>query len=492
MSFFGQRFHPDYNSGDLKRMFEDSLDAVNFLGLDDETQKSLEKIKMKIITILYQYSDYSKIYKDRILDILETNNTNILEFARLQKVRELLNNNPKAFLSNLLRILNYELSSFWVIDKRYHWIEDIDINIFEKVRELDIQWLNFDSKISEVEKWLWHLWVIIFLEECIKQWKCSDKIEEYAKTQKEKKQNDKTFEYWDYCNLISLVQTKNKLIELNSNENAKAFVLSWWVSNALSQLWYIREFLEYWWKINCISWTSMWAIIAVLVAGALKDWEWERDSDKIGDLIKKIQRKLEEFKLNVFKPKDKEKLIEIFTEIAENYGIEENTKFSELDIPVIVNASRAYDSWEQEILLWWDRKIIDSIKASVNLDWKITEISIDWVSMTDYGANEKWNPIWAVESLWIWDKQMHVIDVWYSSENYKSKWARFSRFFFKWALRRDMLAKMRVAEAWWSVIDIDSKPSKNKWWVLFSKEILNHLVKIWEEAYLLNSNWLKS
>ena len=66
-----------------------------------------------------------------------------------------------------------------------------------------------------------------------------------------------------------------------------------------------------------------------------------------------------------------------FYKIAKKYKITNTTKFSDLSIPVLVNAGRQYIGGEQEIVLGGNENVMDAIWASQNVPalmkpWKNT------------------------------------------------------------------------------------------------------------------------
>ena len=66
-----------------------------------------------------------------------------------------------------------------------------------------------------------------------------------------------------------------------------------------------------------------------------------------------------------------------FYKVAKKYRIRNDTKFSDLSIPVLVNAGRQYTGGEQEVVLGGTENVMDAIWASQNVPvlmkpWKNT------------------------------------------------------------------------------------------------------------------------
>ncbi len=519
MSLFNQFIDRNYNAWDNTLLFWDIMDLVDVLSLSKNTEKEVEEIKSKILHILENTSekDWTK-FKNNFLESKDHINRNSMqtEYYNIKTIKEKLTKNESIAMFWILNTVLNEMVNSYI---KHLWLEWETIIISEQVTKIVKWWQNFSFILERVKNNLWHTWVIIFLQELIQGNKHLNQIKDYCEKEMEELSEYKNdFQYWDYSNTLSLLETqqhfKRKQLEFSpveyrnvskineSNidkkeeknlENWKAFSLSWWLSNAFAQLWYIQQHIENWWTISAISWTSMWSVIWVLVAFI------GNDSEGIEKLINIIGTKLRNTtfnkKWNIAHKWDRNIIKEIFTEISKEFWIDDKTKFSESKIPITINASREYNWGEQEIILWWERKVIESVFASINMTkswltrkskvkrsyfWKS---EIDWIQMNDFAANERWNPIDSIETLWISHEDVIILDVWYSSEKNKSAGAHFSRYFFKWALRRDVFWKFLVEQKWWTVVDFDTSGSENKNWILYNWDVFQKLINIWKNKY---------
>jgi hypothetical protein len=245
----------------------------------------------------------------------------------------------------------------------------------------------------------------------------------------------------------------------------------------------------------------MGGILAVLISKAIEkdgniDWLIDALKEKFHKkwklYIPKDPAKNSEPKLST-KPVDQRYDIrDIFLEIAHSYGISDNTTFDQLTIPVIVNAS--YQSlnhgWEKEVILSWWEKIIDSVRVWANMPGWSTDNhgilgrqAVRGLALVDFAANEQWNPIPLLTRVGIAKKWIIGVDVGYSSVKYNTFLARYSRWYFPDALVRDFGPKFWIVDAGWQMYDMNAELSGNGSWEYFSEDIIDKLVREWEEAY---------
>ncbi len=483
MTFLGQRFDKNYNAWDKMTIFNDMQDVVNLLELDETTVGFVDCIRKKIHYILDIWTDNTilKLKKD-IQNLTIQGNILTSKYSSLLKLSEILEINPTPYLQELLTSIDELLTQF--IDE--HGSE----KKFAEYKAKDIQW----KSLEELHEELVHTDFISLLHEKIKQWSDLKALIAFAQSRCSILDNE-SVQYWDYNDIIVCSQTQQQLLQSQeANTLNRAFSLSGWMSNGIAQLWYIREHIKNWWTISAISWSSIGWIIWTLIAFAWNNLE------RIDTVITSLSEWLSEAQFskegNLRYDSDRQKILDVLTNTAKLVGIDEETRFNESSIAIVINASKVSEkSWEKEVYMWGERKVIESLIAWANMldpvpkpkilwEWGygslLWETPIDGVKINDYAANEKWNPIEALEILWIPKKFMTVIDVWYSSETYDTPASKFSRFFFENATFRDLLWKLDVWLRWGNVIDVDARPSENKSGQLFNSEVIWKLLEIWK------------
>lgn len=513
MSFFWQLM-PWYNTMDEWQNISD-IQGVLWL-FSSEQQKQFEHRILSIISepdvMLYKVRNllYATVKSSLIQDKdIEMQSKNWIDFMngsykRLDYLYEVIANNPilwKAFLETLASNISEKLAKFSVKEN----------SLAKKINEISDE--NFHDTIAKVSQDGWHPATIYLLGECIREWKCLENVRYHIHNNAWSTLSSGNLEDMDYQNLLSQLDFQSSIN--SKNRVGKSFSLSGGISNSLSQLGYISAFLADWGQIQSISGTSMGAIVGVLVSKAVWKKTWREAASEIDTIISALSWKLEtQIKAlprarilpfihipkfpkiltrerTVISKKDIAAIENVFLSIAHEYGITDTTQFSELEIPVIVNSS--YQSgwkWEKEIALSWENKIIESLFAWANMPGFSTKNnglfgkrSVQGQDMVDFAANEQGNPISLLTNSGIPSKDIIALDVWYSSNSYNTFAAKFSRWFYRRALFRDSLQKSAIIMQWWTVIDIDSKPSMNSSWSNFSPTILADLVKIGQESF---------
>lgn len=505
---------PSYNQHDEWQNLSDIQGVLWLFSL--EQQKQFERKILSIISepgnMLHQIRDllYATIkstidsesdIKIKVRTWFDSINNS---FKQLDYLYDVIAKNPilcKEFLEKLISNISDQLA---LIPSR-------DINIAKKINEISDE--NFLDTIAKVSQEDWHLATIYILGECIREWKCLDSVRYYIHNNAWSTLSGGNLEDMDYQNLLSQLDFQTSIN--TKNRAGKSFSLSGGVSNALSQLGYIRAFLADWGQIQSISGTSMGAIVGVLVSKAIWQKTWKEAVDAIDGIIETLSQKLEQqinilgkvwklpfihvSKVPEFLKKDRSVInkgdiaaIEsVFLSIAHEYGIDDTAQFSTLDIPVIVNASyQSGSKWEKEIALSGENKIIESLFAWANMPWfssknngMFGEKSVQGQNMVDFAANEQGNPISLLTNSGIASKDIIALDVWYSSNSYNTWLAKFCRWFYSRALYRDSLRKTTMRAKWWTTVDIDSEPSMNAKGENFSPEILRSLVEIGQNEY---------
>jgi len=494
---------PWHNTEDNIWVIKDIEISLDFISkLNPEVKDKIEELKEKIYILI---SKWNKNQEIRTLVSNKRNNFFQKNITMENVDKEKFENTIKwmwkgiytKFTNYLQKNLYEEFTTFQKVRKNLDWelkwvntfIKDLDHKLSELLKDEKIVMeendneeffdysknLNGDNFYEKLEK-IWEVWCIKILEKNIWKWELLDKIIEFSEERKSNFEKD-DFHYWDYRNIIRLAETKQKMLKFNDEieENEKEKVtnvsLSWWWVACISQLWALQKFLDNWWKIWTISWTSMWAIFAVFIA------KWIEPKTILNDLktFEVEWKKLDWLKLN--EEEDLKIIKDFFRELAHKYGITDKTDFESLKNPVVINASRLYKWWEQEMILWWKDKVIDSILASTNINWNLWwDTEVDWIKATDYWTNQKWNLLEVFDILWVDLEKTLVLDSWYSSDNFfTTKWQKY----FKKAYQRDFLLKEKVKKSWWKVTNINifrEYPS-------FDKDFFDVLFEEWKKNF---------
>lgn len=369
------------------------------------------------------------------------------EHQRMILLRQMFLRNPEDTLSKLVASIQESL-------KKYPIPKEIIPQISKIIAE--------ESDLSDSVLKLWnspsHVVKIAFFEWCIASWKFLKEIVQIATMNISMLESSKqdSMEYWDYVNLRSLAEARKRISQIDLPEWSKSFSLSGGAGNSFAQLAIMQKYVEDGWKIQSISWTSAWSAIAVLVAGI------GNDAQKLKELMDDFQVWNQTWEIPEKLGGNEDKMKKFFYKIAKKYKITNTTKFSDLSIPVLVNAGRQYIGGEQEIVLGGNENVMDAIWASQNVpalmkpwkntnEWEMWITKVHEVPMIDYAANERWNATHWLKLMWVKSKDMVVIDVGYSSERWGSPSVRrlFSR-----ADTRDIFAKMPIQAEWGIVIDV--------------------------------------
>lgn len=405
-------------------------------------------------------------------------------YHKLFALREVLLSNPTATLSALDSAITDALAPFWIDSSDIETIADIVDKTTEE---------SFWDHCDDVEKRIWHTWLTFFLEWIITSGKFIEKCITKAKQwMSQFSDTKKSFEYWNFRNVLRLWETRQKLSSEGQARNEKSFVLSGGSWNTLAWLWVIKAHLDAGGSIRMISWTSMWATIWAFV-GMIGN-----DTARLSEFMKDIQNGFhsdwswQHLPDHAYNGK---KMVAFLRVLWRKWWIDAHTRFSDLKIPVVVNAWRQYNNGEQEILLWWNDKILESLLVSMNIPfpllsntWLLWRHKIDDTAMIDYAANERWNPTHWVQSLGVADRSIYVVDTGYSSEEWTESYGTGTRARFPRATERDFSAKLRISQNGWPVSNFNPEPSWNKWWTKLSPEIIGKLYEIWTADYTSNSS----
>lgn len=322
---------------------------------------------------------------------------------------------------------------------------------------------NFWKQLWEVESEYGSTWVIIFLRECMIQWKVLEKIQEYS-AEKKASNTSETYEYWEYRNLEKLAMTKIRIQE-SQDEGGKYpsvnIALSGGNMNGLAHIWVIEGILESGKNISCISWSSIGALIWVIVAINLDPWKSPTENL---NRWREIQEYFTGWFMNitlawsVLKEGERLELKKFFIKLASEFGIFRETKFSELKVPVIINGARDSRQWQQ-VYMWSDDEVIKSIFASLNVYGKyFWDTIIDDSRVQDHAAGKQLNAVEALKILGEYGENSYLVDTGSGSSDRDRTGLpeRLIRTAFPATSRRDIMERLIVRYRWgWNVIAPD-------------------------------------
>jgi len=150
-----------------------------------------------------------------------------------------------------------------------------------------------------------------------------------------------------------------------------SLALGWWAARWIAHIWVIKYIEENNIVINEIAWTSMWAIIWACYA------TWKR-TDEMIEIIKNVAfLKLIDFNL-------KESIISWEKVYKMLYGIFWDLLVENCKIPLKIVATNL-ETWDKHIFT--SGKIIDAVRASINLPTIFKPFEIDWVKYLDWWLN---------------------------------------------------------------------------------------------------------
>ena len=296
----------------------------------------------------------------------------------------------------------------------------------------------------------------------------------------------------NYLNILTLATTKKRIIEYSESmwtHQWHCIVLSWGVLNGIAQIWVIRQIIEKWDKITCLTGYSIGATIASILAFAL-NWNQKHDLQVIDEIQKYIigwiikeEKGVKEWiylAWNLHEEKWREKIMDFFKVLWEKFWINDHTTFEQSNIPLIIWASREYgkgvlhgDTWEQSILVSGKENVRNWVIASNNLMWLFWKKIINWASVADYAENQSGVPVIIAQQLWFSAERQIVIDAGFSSLKFNTVWSTWlSRSYWAWGFwsasgwdstSRDMLRPFWVHKGWWRVYHIDCANINPNW-----------------------------
>lgn len=205
-----------------------------------------------------------------------------------------------------------------------------------------------------------------------------------------------------------------------------------WAARWLAHIWVCKYIEENNIAIDEVSWTSMWAIVAAMVA------IWKNNVDMIlfANDINYLKLWDLDFKTWLLKwYKVEKKLEEVFWDINI-----ENT-----NIPLKIIATNIETS---EVIIFTKWRIVDAIRASISLPWIFIPKDIGWSSHVDGGIIMNL-PIEPLENTNIIASSALKINEWPIVKNKTFLWLDFKTWFFKnnyEILKRSVIAMMKVNE----------------------------------------------
>jgi len=372
MSFLWQ-FFSSYGWSDLVWINRNIKRVISLWNDDIFTQEKISEIHDRCIDILAYHPNQGIPLKNNFFSINE-NVTDLLwsdffidrismgswdacnfDYQNLVILWDLLHTHPMNTMQYIFNEIDQILSEFplskpW-IEKISHLIESTD----EK---------TFDRNAKVAKDIYWHIGLISFFEWCITAGKSLSQTSELAKSLRDTHESDKenSMEYWDFNNIMNLTETR---IQIDSKNTIwwKSFSLSGGSWNTFAQLAFIYEHLKSGWTITSISGTSAGSAIWVLV-GMI----WN-DADRIKELMDDLIQMNYEWVFPIQLKDHEDELIRIYKKCIDKFNTLNVKKFNELQIPVLINASREYNWWEQEIILSWNEDIVASLYASMNVSF---------------------------------------------------------------------------------------------------------------------------
>lgn len=456
-----------------------------------EVWDNIDTYKSQVAYILENSQDDCDFISD-IQDI----KTSIFSSWEMWTLGEITRNLWKDFISQytvqFLELLDTCIQSYF---RKYNLKNPSEI-LFTSVDKISEE--NYISIITEIEETYGIFGVIVFLKRCINEGKIPLIIAQYARSRMQNYTNT-DFYYWDFRSLYTLGFTKAKLEQMDTKYKSANLSLSGGNMNGFSHIWVIQWILESWKNISTISWSSIWSIIGVIAAkvldpslSPLENLEiWERTS-----LL------FESVDWNVLINESRDNIREAFLQIWKHIWIDESTAFSDLNIPIVVNGSRYHTSWEQQVYLWYDDKVIESMIASVNIYGKyFWSTSIDNIQIWDHAASKQINPTEALKLLWIYGKDTCIVDMWSGSSDMLRRWIseEVIRSMYKDTTRRDVLERLivRLKEGtiiapnlrnvygtlWWDFKNFHPRNALNIGFQI-DKKTLRQLIILWKKEAL--------
>jgi len=215
-------------------------------------------------------------------------------------------------------------------------------------------------------------------------------------------------------------------------QNEYWLALWWWAARWLAHIWVYKYIEENNIKITEVSWTSMWAVIAAMIA------IWKTNIDMILFAKNINYLKLWDFDFSTWLLKW-DKIEKTLEEVFWDKHIED-TK-----IPLSIVATNIELS-ETVIFTKW--RIVDALRASISLPWIFVPKNIDWIDYVDWWIMMNL-PIEALNNKNIIASSALKINKWNIVKEKSFLWLNFKSWFFKnnyEIIKRSVIAMMKVNE----------------------------------------------
>lgn len=251
-------------------------------------------------------------------------------------------------------------------------------------------------------------------------------------------------------------------------EKKYSLALGWWAARWFVHIWVLKYLEEKDVQIDEISWTSMWAIIAAMIAV----WKTSEEMVKISKSLNFL--KFIDFDLSYWLLKWEKvvkKLDEIFWDV----------KIEDLKIKLKIVATNL-ETGEQTVFTKWS--IVKALRASLSLPGVFIPYKIDGKSYIDWWITNNL-PV----SVLAWENIIWVTALkqpnWYIETKMKILWMEFSKWFFDYSYRlwhRTLLFMMKQNE----IRSIENAP---KWSIIlnpnfwdldyYSFDKIDEFVELW-------------
>ncbi len=211
-----------------------------------------------------------------------------------------------------------------------------------------------------------------------------------------------------------------------------SLALWWWAARWLAHIWVIKYLEEKQIQIDEVAGTSMWAIVAALLA------TW-KNSQKMQEFAKSLNF------LKLIDPEFKTGLLKWNKIEAEIKKIFWDSLIEETKIPLKIIATNIETS---KYRVFTSGKIVDALRASISLPWIFIPKKIDWESYVDG---------WIMMNLPIeilsWENVIAIsalkVNLWKIETNKTIIWINFKSWFFKnnyEIIKRSVILMMKANE----------------------------------------------
>lgn len=359
MSLLGQLLPNSYEAGAV-RTYRDVLSRTGAISaalarsgqLNAETDSRIEDFHRCLLAVLDGTGRHSRVRaatdgiladsadeRDTLADRLLGRRGTLKLFSRLASVLSSLESDPAGVWQAYRVMMESYLSRMG-----YPVGMAPRPNIYASARRVAQIPAEFDQTYREVSNVFPHAGRVAFLEECVRRGSCLERCRDISASAMAELLPE-SCEYWDYRNVLRLAQTAERL-----DESRLSVSLSGGNSNGLAHLGALESLTDEDGtlsdSVGLIAGTSMGGIMAALAAVAPVP-RLQRDIVEGFSLAGRSYR----LEGHTSDARDRERIVEFFLALGRRYGIRENTRFSDLPIPVVVAASRDLPRGAQKVLL---------------------------------------------------------------------------------------------------------------------------------------------